>query len=46
MPIPDVGVLKWRVGGDGYPVLPPVIVTFPIPAESVTRFAVAAAPTP
>ena len=46
VPTPDVGVLKNILGFFAYPLPLEVMLIAPIPAESVTRTAVAAAPTP
>ena len=46
VPTPDVGVLKNIVGFLAYPLPLEAMLITPIPAESVTRTAVAAAPTP
>ena len=46
VPTPDVGILKNIVGFLAYPLPLEAMLITPIPAESVTRTAVAAAPTP
>ena len=48
VPIPEVGVLKNKVGAVGYPLPAEVSVTIPTPVlpPPVTNIAVAAAPTP
>ena len=46
VPTPDDGVVNVRVGSIAYPLPLDAILTVPIPAEFVTKYAVAAAPTP